>query len=410
MKKPISILLAVILLAAFSAPALASPPLPAPSITRVDYGPLGLDTRFAIYFVIPQYVDAFIDPVSGSGTVDLEVMYNEGDGVWRPFNVSSVYGSTPPGTMPFSLIHSIDVAPWSEFRARLNYNYTSGNPSTVNSAWSAPKRDADTFVVTSQGLVYSNFNAGYSVTLPLSWRGLFLINAGFENHVTFLNKRNQVEVYLGNLFSIAVTNGERPDLPNPVRIASGNGKTAWYSIPSGVNYDSGNSSLRNEYQRMAGDIPAIIRSFRFISGRPAVTAHPASSSVIVNGVPINFDAYNINNSNYFKLRDLAYVLSGTEAQFDVGWNADYRAITLTSGVPYTVMGGEMTTGNTGDKPAIPNASTVFVDGVATDFTAYTIESLNYFMLRDIARTFNFSVTWDSATDTVIIDTSRGYSG
>ena len=49
----------------------------------------------------------------------------------------------------------------------------------------------------------------------------------------------------------------------------------------------------------------------------AITAKPTESNVLVNGVSKSFDAYNINGSNYFKLRDLAYVLNGTEKQFEI---------------------------------------------------------------------------------------------
>jgi len=44
---------------------------------------------------------------------------------------------------------------------------------------------------------------------------------------------------------------------------------------------------------------------------------PTASDVLVNGEIIAFDAYNISDSTYFKLRDIAYVLNGTEKQFEV---------------------------------------------------------------------------------------------
>ena len=39
---------------------------------------------------------------------------------------------------------------------------------------------------------------------------------------------------------------------------------------------------------------------------------PTSSIVLVNGEAVSFQAYNIGDNNYFKLRDIAFVLSGTE--------------------------------------------------------------------------------------------------
>jgi uncharacterized repeat protein (TIGR01451 family) len=43
------------------------------------------------------------------------------------------------------------------------------------------------------------------------------------------------------------------------------------------------------------------------------------------------------------------------------------------------------------------------------FTAYNIEGNNYFRLRDIGEALDFGVTWDSAKNTVVIDTSKGYT-
>lgn len=76
-----------------------------------------------------------------------------------------------------------------------------------------------------------------------------------------------------------------------------------------------------------------------------VTAKPTSGKVLVNGVDQNFEAYNIDGNNYFKLRDLAMVVSGTVKQFEVTWDGERNAINLISGKPYTVSGGEMSKGD-----------------------------------------------------------------
>lgn len=43
-----------------------------------------------------------------------------------------------------------------------------------------------------------------------------------------------------------------------------------------------------------------------------ITAKPTSSTVLINGKSFSFEAYNINGSNYFKLRDIAKALNDTE--------------------------------------------------------------------------------------------------
>lgn len=45
-----------------------------------------------------------------------------------------------------------------------------------------------------------------------------------------------------------------------------------------------------------------------------ITATPTSSKVLVNSKVIAIDAYNIDGNNYFKLRDVAKVVSGSSKQ------------------------------------------------------------------------------------------------
>ena len=148
-------------------------------------------------------------------------------------------------------------------------------------------------------------------------------------------------------------------------------------------------------------------TFTACAWHPSLTAIPTSATVLVNGANVAFDAYNIGGSNYFKLRDIAFALSGTEKQFDVEWRDP--AIMLTSGKSYTVLGGEMEGKGTGNKTPTPTNSAVYLDGKEVLFSAYYIEGNNYFKLRDIGETFDFGVDWDGAAQTIRIDTSKGYT-
>ncbi|MCI9677440.1 MAG: hypothetical protein HFF77_00510 [Oscillospiraceae bacterium] len=139
------------------------------------------------------------------------------------------------------------------------------------------------------------------------------------------------------------------------------------------------------------------------------SASPTNSKVLVNGKEVAFDAYTIDGSNYFKLRDLAYVLSGTEKQFEVGWDNASKTITLTSGQGYTANGSEMGAKSAGSKAAAVSASKLLIDGKEVALTAYTIDGNNYFKLRDIGQAFDFGIGWDNASKTITIDTSAGYT-
>lgn len=137
-------------------------------------------------------------------------------------------------------------------------------------------------------------------------------------------------------------------------------------------------------------------------------ARPTASTVLVDGKDVTFDAYIINGNNYFKLRDLAYAINGTQKQFEVIWDAESNAIRLTSSAPYTIIGGEMTGKGEGEKTPNPTASTIYLNGRSIELTAYTIGGNNYFKLRDVGQTFDFGVIWDAENETVIIDTAKGY--
>ncbi|MDF2858849.1 MAG: hypothetical protein K0Q87_4700 [Neobacillus sp.] len=139
-----------------------------------------------------------------------------------------------------------------------------------------------------------------------------------------------------------------------------------------------------------------------------LTAIPTVSNVVVDGVDVKFDAYNINGSNYFKLRDVAYMLNGTEKQFDVTWVSTKKVIELISDSTYTEIGGEMVGGDGNKKSATPTSAPIMLYGRMVDWTAYTINNNNYFKLRDLGQALDFSVKWDGGTNTIYIDTSWYY--
>lgn len=140
------------------------------------------------------------------------------------------------------------------------------------------------------------------------------------------------------------------------------------------------------------------------------TALPSTDVVKVNNVPISIEAYNINGYNYFKLRDIAAILNGTEKQFGVSWNNSLKAIDIESSARYIPVGGELTiSDNPKNMTATLSTSKVLLDGreLAT-VTAYNINGYNYFKLRDIGMAINFGITWNGTTSTIEINTSKGY--
>jgi hypothetical protein len=142
----------------------------------------------------------------------------------------------------------------------------------------------------------------------------------------------------------------------------------------------------------------------------AKTATPTASRVYVNGAELNPTAYNIAGSNYFKLRDIASVINGTVKQFNVGYDNATQAITMTSGQPYTPVGGEMTAGDGSAKTAVPTASRIYVNGAELNPTVYNIGGNNFFKLVDVVSALDIGVTYNETTRVISIDTNSGYTG
>ena len=100
------------------------------------------------------------------------------------------------------------------------------------------------------------------------------------------------------------------------------------------------------------------------------------------------------------------VLSGTDCQFEVSWDAANQSIQLTSGIPYTPVGNELTKGTGQNQNAKISNSTITLNGASLTLTAYEINGNTYFKLRDLGETLGFVVDWDSAQNTILINTTN----
>lgn len=139
------------------------------------------------------------------------------------------------------------------------------------------------------------------------------------------------------------------------------------------------------------------------------TVIPTTDTVFVDGNQIILDAYQIDDGNYVKLRDIAAAINGTSKQFAVEWNQDNQAITLISGIAYTPIGGELTAGDGSYHVYTPSTSTLSIDGHTVEQPSYLIDDNHYFKLSDMGEIFDFDVTWDDENNTITLDTISGYT-
>lgn len=132
-----------------------------------------------------------------------------------------------------------------------------------------------------------------------------------------------------------------------------------------------------------------------------VVASPQNLSV--DGVDADCDKYNIDGSNYFKLRDLAQLLSKTDSRFSVSFDEQSNAVTVVSGKEYTPVGGELARGRDQSKTAVVSKQSVLIDGKAADgLSVYNIGGNNYFKLRDLGDALGFTVDYDADSNKAIV--------
>ncbi|PHV71290.1 hypothetical protein CS063_06255 [Sporanaerobium hydrogeniformans] len=141
-----------------------------------------------------------------------------------------------------------------------------------------------------------------------------------------------------------------------------------------------------------------------------VKALPTPAKIFINEKSIGFEAYSINDNNYIKLRDLAQAVKGSQAQFDIEWDSEARAINLVQGKEYITVGGELKVGDGLAKTATLSQAPLYKDRKKIELTAYTIDDTSYFRLRDLAEELDFYLGWDALTQGITIDTSLKNNG
>lgn len=137
-------------------------------------------------------------------------------------------------------------------------------------------------------------------------------------------------------------------------------------------------------------------------------AKPTPHAIYVDGEKANVAAYEISGNNYFKLRDIAAIVNGSEKQFEVSWNEAQQRIDLTSGKAYTTVGGELGAISSANQSANASTAVVYKDGSKADYTGYNINDNNFYKLRDVCQSFDIGVEWDGATQRVDIITTESY--
>ena len=115
-------------------------------------------------------------------------------------------------------------------------------------------------------------------------------------------------------------------------------------------------------------------------------------------------------TNYVKLRDVAYAMNGTAAQFNVDWDGDVLIVPHSVYIPND---SEMSTPFTGDHAYTKAASATKVNGQNVPFSAIYLTDnsgggYTYYKLRDLGQVLGFDVSW-SVERGIYIESDKPYT-
>ena len=137
---------------------------------------------------------------------------------------------------------------------------------------------------------------------------------------------------------------------------------------------------------------------------------PTKQALKIDGELKEAEIYNINGANYFKLRDIAALLSGSAAQFSVDYDGATGTVQIKTGEAYTSVKGDLTMPDAEKAAskaagAMKSAQSLTINGEPAYLAPYNIGGNNYFALRDLGSALGFGVDYDGATATMLVSTN-----
>lgn len=126
----------------------------------------------------------------------------------------------------------------------------------------------------------------------------------------------------------------------------------------------------------------------------------STQALSVDGELVEAEAYNVDGSNYFKLRDLAALLADTGSKFNVTYEAPNMIVT--TGEAYTALDSDLVKGEDKSATCVPSQQVLLVNGEKVDILVYNIGGNNFFQLRALESLLGITVSYDEATRTMVV--------
>lgn len=128
-----------------------------------------------------------------------------------------------------------------------------------------------------------------------------------------------------------------------------------------------------------------------------------SPKLSLDGQAVKVNGYVIKGSNYFRIRDIAAIVSSTDRKFDVGFDKDQNMVSIELGKAYSGSKDPFTPKNSKAKGE-SRETTCLVDNHQYPLESVLIDGNNYVKLRDLGDLVGFSVDYDKDKGEVVIKT------
>lgn len=233
---------------------------------------------------------------------------------------------------------------------------------------------------------YETYDSSWSVTMTAEEIRQKLVSAGYS---------------IGTVANVEVTRRTDTDNVNEVTVTDTTGKQVV------IRRDDCRTVFGLDSIRYTITPNASANTAAALPQSTSVKIQPSTHVVTVDGERVDPQGYNINGYNFYKLRDIAYILNGTDSQFNVTWDGANNRIVLTDDAAYQEVGGEMTSSVSAEiKNVSESDSTIVLDGKTLSLTGYRINGNNYYKIRDVGSALGFSVDFDPETEIVLIGSAN----
>lgn len=233
---------------------------------------------------------------------------------------------------------------------------------------------------------YETYDSSWSVTLTAEEIRQKLVSAGYS---------------IGTVANVEVTKRTDTDNVNEVTVTDTTGKQVV------IRRDDCRTVFGLDSIRYTITPNASASTAATLPQSTSVKIQPSTHVVTVDGERVDPQGYNINGYNFYKLRDIAYILNGTDSQFNVTWDGANNRIVLTDDAAYQEVGGEMASSASAEiKNVSESDSTIVLDGKTLSLTGYRINGNNYYKIRDVGSALGFSVDFDPETEIVLIGSAN----